>query len=77
MFILFFLPTLGKICLIDTFYWNENGKGFEFLNPVRNYKVWTTNWFGTILITVLLNILCIEFAVFYWLWKLCTVGRKG
>jgi hypothetical protein len=46
-------------------------------NPVENYRRWTSmNWFGVILFTFLLNIICPGLAVCYWFWKLCTVGRK-
>jgi hypothetical protein len=47
-------------------------------NPVENYRRWTNiNWFGVILLTFLLNVICPGLAVCYWFWKLCTVGRKG
>jgi hypothetical protein len=60
----------------------------SFLNPIRNYNMWTNiNWFGIIIITLLLNIICAPYAIGYWLYKfisvICnlvrfifTVGRK-
>ena len=52
-------------------------EGIEFLNPKRNYHYWTScNWFGVIFITLLLNILCPILSIGYWLYKLCTFGRK-
>lgn len=40
---------------------------FDWLNPMRNYKVWTNlNLFGVIIVTLLLNILCLPFALIYW-----------
>lgn len=49
----------------------------SFFNPIRNYKEWTSmNWFGVIFFTTLLNIICPVYALGYWFYKLCTVGRK-
>lgn len=49
----------------------------DFFNPVINYKLWTSmNWFGVLIFTILLNVLCPVIAVGYWFYKLCTVGRK-
>ena len=51
--------------------------GFAFFNPIRNYKTWTRmNWFGVILCTTLLHVLLPLYAVCYWVYKLCTFGRK-
>ena len=52
------------------------------LNPVRNYKEWcyTLNVFGIGIMTILLNIIFLPYAIIYWLAKLIyfilTVGRK-
>lgn len=49
----------------------------SFFNPIRNYKEWIfMNWFGVIFFTILLNIICPAYALGYWFYKLCTVGRK-
>ena len=46
----------------------------SFLNPIRNYNAWENiNWFGIIVITLILNIICIPFAVGYWLYKLISI----
>ena len=51
--------------------------GFNFFNPIRNYKTWTRmNWFGVILGTTGLHLLLPVYAVCYWFYKLCTFGRK-
>lgn len=52
----------------------------SFLNPIRNYKEWEElNWFGIGVITMLLNIICLPYAIVYWICKfvywLFTVGR--
>lgn len=50
---------------------------FSFFNPIRNYKKWNRmNWFGVIFFTLLLTIIFPEFALGYWFYKLCTVGRN-
>lgn len=56
-------------------------EGWEFVNPLHIYKHNSRlNWFGTILVTLLYNLLCPVGALCYWLYKiiytLCTVGRK-
>lgn len=49
----------------------------SFFNPIRNYKEWIfMNWFGVIFFTILLNVICPVYALCYWFYKLCTVGRK-
>jgi hypothetical protein len=50
--------------------------GFEFVNPVFIYKNVRVNWFGAIALTVCYSLLCPIGTVCYWLYKLCTVGRK-
>ena len=50
---------------------------FSFFNPIRNYKKWNRmNWFGVIFFTLLLTIIFPVFALGYWFYKLCTVGRN-
>lgn len=50
---------------------------FEIFNPIRNYKRWENmNWFGVILFTTLLNLICPILSIGFWFYKLCTVGRK-
>jgi hypothetical protein len=49
----------------------------SFFNPIRNYKKWTSmNWFGVIFFTLLLHTALPLYAIGYWFYKLCTVGRK-
>lgn len=53
--------------------WND----FECFNPIRNYKQWKNlNWFGVALGTIFLNLFYFPISITYWLWKLCTIGRK-
>lgn len=50
--------------------------GFEFVNPnwiYRNYKV---NRFGSIFLSILFSLFCPIGTIVYWIYKLCTVGRK-
>ena len=50
--------------------------GFNFLNPVQFYYNESVNWFGAYFITLTINILFAPYAIVYWIYKLCTVGRK-
>lgn len=45
-------------------------------NPITIYKRIKVNWFGASLLTILTNVLVPALSVPYWIYKLCTVGRK-
>ena len=46
------------------------------LNPIMLYRRYTVNWFGCFCLTILTNIIWAPFAICYWFYKLCTVGRR-
>ena len=49
----------------------------SIFNPVRNYKKWTKlNWFGIGIITILLNIIFVPYAICYWIYKLIRISCK-
>ena len=50
--------------------------GFEFCNPKWIYKTYPVNWFGAICICTFVHIICLGYAIMYWFYKLCTVGRS-
>ena len=50
--------------------------GLCFCNPKWIYKHTKTNWFGTALLTSLVNVIFGPTALCYWFYKLCTVGRR-
>ena len=53
------------------------GMDLSILNPIRNYNKWCKiNWFGISVITIILNIIYLPYAICYWIYKLFTVGRK-
>ena len=52
--------------------------GWELCNPYWAYKYHrSVNWFGAILLSLVYAALCPIGALIYWLYKLCTVGRKN
>lgn len=51
-------------------------EGFEFVNPIYIYKHCRVNVFGAILLTILFSLICPFGTVGYWIYKLCTIGRK-
>ncbi len=53
-----------------------NGVGFVWLNPVWIYKTIKVNWFGAVFIALAGNIALPIYAIGYWFYKLCTVGRR-
>ena len=50
--------------------------GIEFVNPLVIYKQTKVNWFGAFFLATLYGIMCPICTAGYWLYKLCTVGRK-
>lgn len=53
-----------------------DAEGFEFVNPIYLYNQIKVNWFGVILLTLIWHMLFAPFAIGYWFYKLCTVGRN-
>ena len=52
-------------------------EGWELCNPYWVYKYYQgVNWFGAIMLSLLYTVLCPVGAICYWMYKLCTVGRK-
>ena len=48
----------------------------ECYNPFEIYKNNDVNYFGCIVLTILQHLLMPIPAPFFWLYKLCTIGRK-
>ena len=48
----------------------------EVYNPIAVYKHYKVNYFGCFLLTLLFHIIFILPAPFFWIHKLCTVGRE-
>lgn len=54
-----------------------NTNGFELVNPYWcHYYHTSLNWFGAIVASLFYTTLCPIAAIGYWLYKLCTVGRR-
>lgn len=62
-------------CIMIGFNLSES-YGLSFLNPNVLYKTGEVNWFGAYFLGVLFSIIFLPMAMIYWLYKLCTVGRK-
>lgn len=52
------------------------GSGLSFLNPNVLYETGRVNWFGAYFFGILFNLIFAPFAVLYWVYKLCTIGRR-
>ena len=69
-FVIFYIPI--SLSILATTELN-----FTIFNFVENYNNWTQfNWFGIVVITLLINILFLPYAILYWTYKLFTVGRR-
>ena len=53
-----------------------NSEGFEYVNPVWIYKRYRVNYFGAAVLCILYNLICPIASICYWIYKLCTVGRR-
>lgn len=49
---------------------------FSYVNPIKIYKTYRVNYFGAALICIIYNLLCPIGSIGYWIYKICTVGRK-
>lgn len=72
-------------CLIGVLYnavgyliclWIFTTDCFDFFNPCWIYAHVRVNIIGCILLTIFTNILSPIVAIGYWIYKICTVGRK-
>ena len=50
--------------------------GLNFLNPVLFHNNVSVNWFGAIFMCLLFSTMLLPYAIGYWFYKLCTVGRR-
>ena len=50
--------------------------GLSFFNPVVFYNNIKVNWFGAWLLAIVFNLMLPSAAIFYWIYKICTVGRE-
>ena len=53
-----------------------NSGGCEAVNPLWIYKSYNVNWFGAMCLCILFHLLAPVYAICYWFYKLCTVGRE-
>lgn len=68
---------LAYIFLNGIFLVNLSIENMEIgFNPIRVYKENNVNWFGCIMLVLLAHILFLPIAIIYWIYKLCTIGRK-
>ena len=49
---------------------------FSYVNPIKIYKTYRVNYFGAALICIIYNLLCPICSISYWIYKICTFGRK-
>ena len=68
----------GMALIVDLAILAEFGKKMldETLNPICIYYIHKVNIFGCVLLAILGHLLLPWIAPFYWLYKLCTVGRR-
>lgn len=60
--------------LVATSAYGNNG--FAWVNPLFIYHNEKVNWFGASLLALIANVSIPCYAIMYWIYKLCTVGRR-
>lgn len=70
------LGAINIVLLFTPAICEDHRAGYQFVNPKVIHRNLPLNWFGTVVATIVVNILCPVPAVLYWFYKLCTVGRK-
>ena len=53
-----------------------DSEGLEYVNPIWIYKRYRVNYFGAAILCILYNLICPIGSICYWIYKLCTVGRR-
>ena len=48
----------------------------SYVNPIKIYRTYRVNYLGAALICIIYNLLCPIGSIGYWIYKICTVGRK-
>lgn len=51
--------------------------GLEFLRINWIYSQYSVNWLGALVLFILFNSLCPIGTICYWLYKICTIGRRS
>lgn len=54
----------------------DSDANFSFVNPIVIYNHIRVNWFGAWLLAIVCNVVLPTVAIPYWIYKVCTVGRK-
>ena len=54
----------------------SKAEGFEYVNPCFIHKHNKVNWFGAVVVCVVYSLVFPIGTLGYWVYKLCTVGRK-
>ena len=70
----FLLLGLVALCNQEGMLWNA--EFVDFVNPCFVYKEKKVNWFGAIMISLSISLLCPMMLIVYWFYKLYTVGRR-
>ena len=53
-----------------------DNNGFAWINPFFIYRHAKVNWFGASFLALIANASIPCYAIIYWFYKLCVVGRK-
>ena len=66
------IAVLFLLCITDAY----GDNGFAWVNPLFIYRNAKVNWFGASLLALIANLSIPCYAIIYWIYKLCVVGRK-
>ena len=69
----------GLLCICSISDRIDFGMGvedFEAFNPKWVYNNFSVNWFGCLILTLIINFACPIGSIIFWFYKLCTIGKK-
>lgn len=70
------IAVLIAVYIVVTFTIIMNHMVCKIFNPKNLYRETKLNYFGTLIVATFLNITFLSYAIIYWFWVLCHVGRK-
>lgn len=74
--IIFYVATHGTAFMLLMITDDYGDNGFAWVNPLFIYRHAKVNWFGATFLALIANASIPCYAIIYWIYKLCTVGRK-
>ena len=76
LILIYFVSNIGTTIIFGSMFLNGNADIDDLFNPFAIHELFNVNWFGTFAILVFDIIFMTPLAIVYFIYKLCTIGRK-